>query len=175
MSTLIIGVDPGQKGAIVMLDDRAQVHFAWAADASGAKNTVPGYFVGAFNARGLAEELRLAVSGHVVARCIFETPLAFAKGGVSSALSTGIGWGQLRATFALVPLPVEETTPAKWSTTMLGKPPPGGWKGAKKQEAIDLCRARLPGLNLVLPGCRKPHDGLADAAVMALYGLREVR
>lgn len=172
MSVLFIGVDPGQKGAIVILDDRAQVHFSWAADAKGKGGLVPGYFVGAFDARSLADELRIAVAGHVVARCIFETPLAFAKGGVSSALATGIGWGQLRATFALVPLPVEETTPAKWSTAMLGKPPKGGWDGAKKQAAIDLCRARLPGLSLVLPGCRKPHDGLADAAVMALYGLR---
>lgn len=32
-----------------------------------------------------------------------------------------------------------------------------------------VCRAQIPTLGLVLPGCRVAHDGLADAGAIALW------
>jgi hypothetical protein len=46
----------------------------------------------------------------------------------------------------------------------------GGTGRQRKQAAVRLVGERVPGLGLVLPGRRLPHDGLADAACLALWG-----
>ena len=33
----------------------------------------------------------------------------------------------------------------------------------------------FPGVNLIPPGCRKEHDGCAEALLMALYAKRRLR
>ena len=172
--SLYIGVDPGLHGGIVAINEVSHCLFAWAADDPGRGDRIPGYAVGDIDARGLLHELRCLADTIPVAVVAIETPLAFAAGGVTNALRTGQAWGQIRAVLAILDVPVFEVTPAMWSVTVLGKPPKGGWEPkAKKQAAIDACRARVPSLGLVLPGRRIPHDGLADAACIALWAKRQ--
>jgi hypothetical protein len=104
---------------------------------------------------------------------ICEAPFVLRSGGVSSALTIGKNYGALTACLSVARLPWQEVTPASWSVKMVGAPPKGGWPDkAKKQAAIDLCRRELPLLNLILPGRRVPHDGIADAGAMCLYAMR---
>lgn len=165
----IVGIDPGIAGAIVALNPDLTVRLCWAADEKPSERLarVGGYAVGGWDVRGLIEELRALAP----ARVVMETPLAFARGGVSTALATGIGYGTLRACVLAAGLSLEDVTPAAWSRAILGSPPKGGWEGQKKAAAMAVCRERLPGLELVLPGRRVPHDGIADAGCLALYRL----
>ena len=90
------------------------------------------------------------------------------EGGVG-ALTTGIGWGLWR--MALQACDVSTVTPAasSWTSAILRDAP-----GAdSKARAIHVASARVPGLRLIPERCRVPHNGLADAACLALYGLRE--
>ena len=55
--------------------------------------------------------------------------------------------------------------------------PPTVWKKRvllgfthDKAGALQFCASRWPTTDLVLPGCRKPHDGIADALCLADYG-----
>ena len=54
--------------------------------------------------------------------------------------------------------------------------PPQRWKKAfglhsDKQESIDLCKEKFPGVSLLpTPRCKKDADGMAEALLIALYG-----
>ena len=40
--------------------------------------------------------------------------------------------------------------------------------------SIEVCKRLFPGVNLIQPGCRKEHDGMAEALLMALYAKRRL-
>jgi len=171
--TLYGAVDPGKAGAVVIIDEARNPVLVWAADDKGSNDRPAGYLVGDFDARGFVAELERAVDGRPFGGFICEAPFVLRSGGVSSALTIGKNYGALTACLSVARLPWQEVTPASWSVKMVGAPPKGGWPDkAKKQAAIDLCRRELPLLNLILPGRRVPHDGIADAGAMCLYAMR---
>lgn len=55
-----------------------------------------------------------------------------------------------------------------WQRAMLGKCP----RGETKVRALEVARAIWPGQNWVPRGCRTPHDGIIDAALIAEHGRR---
>lgn len=173
MTRLTIGVDPGVSGAIVILDDARRCVLAWAADEKPADDRCGGYALGDRpDVRLIVDELRSVVGNAIVRGVVIESPFALAGGGVTSALTIGTNYGHLRAALVLCGWPVDDVTPAKWSAAVLGRRPSGGWeKGAKKAAAIEVCRTQIPTLPLVLPRCKKAHDGLADAGCLALWGM----
>jgi hypothetical protein len=163
--SLYIGVDPGASGGIVAIDDMGAVALAWAADGRGGGD---GYFLGEDPDPMLVAERLRALRDQGVVGVALETPFALRAGGTTAALTTGRRWGVLYAAIRFARVPVVTVTPAKWSADLFG-----GKKGddakAKKAAAVRLVNERLPDLRLVLPGCRTPHDGLADAGALALW------
>jgi len=165
---LTIGIDPGDRGAIVALDPDARPVHAWTADDRGGEL---GYFLdGDPNARELVARLG-PLRDLGVRLAVLETPFAPGRIGTANAITIGRRWGILYAALVLARLPVQLVTPAKWSADLFG-----GRKGtdakARKAVAVRLVSERVPDLRLVPPGCRVPHDGLADAACLALWGMR---
>lgn len=174
--TLYGAVDPGKSGAIVIIDEHRKPFLVWAADDKGSDIRPPGYLLGDFDARSFVREIESVIDGHSFGAFVVETPFVLASGGVTSALTIGKNYGAIIACLSVVCIAWQEVTPASWSAKMIGSPPKGGWPPkAKKQAAIDLCRRELPALDLVLPGRRVPHDGIADAGALALYGMRGSR
>ena len=163
------GIDPGAKGAIVVLDALGRCVLAWAADDLDA-----GYLRhDEVDGPAIAERLRdLHARGPIVVACL-EIPLAPRAIGTSTALTIGQRWGALEMALRFAGVPVQRVSPAKWSNAMLGKPPTGGWAGAKKDAACDLVARTIPTVGLVLPRRHKRHDGLADAALIAAWARRE--
>lgn len=41
-------------------------------------------------------------------------------------------------------------------------------------EEVQTFRRLFPGVNLIPPGCRKEHDGMAESLLMALYAKRRL-
>jgi crossover junction endodeoxyribonuclease RuvC len=95
---------------------------------------------------------------------LIEKVHAMPKQGVVSMFSFGMGYGQLQGLLAGLGIPFHRITPQEWQGLIL----PGKAKG--KLPAIDYCQRRFPGINLVAPGCRVPHDGMADALCLLEYG-----
>jgi crossover junction endodeoxyribonuclease RuvC len=156
----VIGIDPGKSGGLVVLDELGTVHAAATADRwviKGRGNTyVP---------RTMAEWLTRIPCDLVV----IEAQQARPAQGRSSILTTGIGLGLWLGIAATLELPYLEVSPARWTRAILS-----GQAGEGKERGIAVCRARVPGLDLTPGRKTKPHDGLADAACLALYGLREL-
>jgi crossover junction endodeoxyribonuclease RuvC len=86
--------------------------------------------------------------------------------GVASTFTFGCGYGQLQGLLAGLGIPFELVTPQCWKKAILA----GTTKD--KNAAIAYCRRAFPDVPLVMPRCRNPHDGIADALCLLQHGLR---
>ncbi|ABW29234.1 RuvC family protein [Acaryochloris marina] len=98
---------------------------------------------------------------------IVEKVGAMPKQGVASTFKFGSGYGGLLGICAALQIPVELVTPQRWKRVVLA----GTTKD--KDAAIAYCRRAFPDIELIQPGCRKPHDGVADALCLLKFGIRE--
>ena len=150
MNQTIIALDPGLKGAIAW-GDRQHVQ---------AK---PFPLVG--------KELDLVTLAAMIeasgaSLAIVEKVHSMPKQGVSSTFKFGQGYGSILGILAAFQIPVELVRPQEWKKIVLA--------GSKKDKnaAIAYCRRRFPQIEIILPRCRKPHDGMTDALCLLEYGLR---
>ena len=156
--TTILGIDPGLDGALVVLQ---QTPIGWRCVAQylTADLCPDGY---------VPEQMDTAVSTIIMEHrpivAVLERVSSRPGEGVSSAFKFGVGWGLWRGILAGRIGHVLEPTPAKWTRVVLRDIP-----GEGKARAISRA-AQLPGLDLTPGRRRKAHDGLADAACLALYG-----
>lgn len=79
-------------------------------------------------------------------------------------LLMGINYGLLLGQIRTLGLPLLEVTPQKWKKALD--------LSSDKGEAILRARDWFPNATLVAPGGRKPHDGMAEALLIAEYGRR---
>jgi crossover junction endodeoxyribonuclease RuvC len=151
----ILGIDPGLDGALVVLDGRT---LRVLAQTLTRELCADGYVPELMDAR--VSEL---CSEHAVTTAVIERVSARPGEGVVSSFRFGVGWGLWRGIIAGRCSRVLEPTPQRWQRIVLRDIP-----GEGKARSIARAAA-LPGLELVGGRRRKPHDGLADAACLALY------
>jgi len=154
---LSIGIDPGLRGGLAALDAVGTVVGLWPMPVAG----------GEIHAAGLAERLRSlrCFDTHQdIGRVTLERVGAMPKQGVSSTFTFGTGWGMVRGVCAALGIPVVLVPPTVWKKQVLVGLP------HDKDGALRYCANRWPLADLILPGCRKPHDGMADALCLAEYG-----
>ncbi len=156
---LTVGIDPGLRGGVAALDVAGAVVGLWPMPVAG----------GEVHAAGLADllrSLRCLDSHQDIGRVCLEKVSAMPKQGVSSTFRFGTGWGMVRGVCAALAIPVVLVPPTVWKKqVLLGLP-------HDKAGAVQFCASRWPTADLVLPGCRVPHDGLADALCLADYARR---
>jgi crossover junction endodeoxyribonuclease RuvC len=87
--------------------------------------------------------------------------------GVASVFSFGFMAGCIEGAVTALGIALEKVTPQGWKKAILSG------TAKDKQAAIDYCRRRWPATSLLAtPRCRTPHDGIADALVLAEFGRR---
>lgn len=144
----IISIDPGAKGAAVV----------WIAGEVFRVHAGEGW------ATRFIADVELLVGAHKVEKAYIEKSQAMPGQGVSSMFRYGQGYGELLGACAAVGLPVIQVSPQTWQKFAYR-----GISGEGKARSIEACRRLLPKQKLVLSGCRKPHDGLADALLIGLW------
>jgi len=89
--------------------------------------------------------------------------------GVVSMFSFGFSTGLIHGIVYGLGVELVTVRPQKWKSVVLD--------GTDKDKiaAIEFCKANFPGINLCMKGCRKEHDGVADAICIGVYGLREIK
>lgn len=146
----IIAIDPGMGGAIAILH-RGKV---------GAR---PLPIAG--KTLDLAE-LTTIIRQASPALAIMEKVHAMPGQGVTSMFTFGTGYGAIQGIVAALGIRLELVPPQTWKrVVLLGT-------DKSKDAAIAYCRRAFPDVPLVLPRCRKPHDGIADALCLLEYGRR---
>jgi crossover junction endodeoxyribonuclease RuvC len=147
----LVAVDPGLHGAIAVLSP------------SGAITAVPMPLAGgALDLPAIAAIIRDTFPQWVILEKVASRP----GQGVASTFKFGQGYGSILGIAAAVGVPVELVTPQRWKGVVLHG------TAKDKASAIAYCRRAYPGVSLVPPGCRVPHDGIADALCLLEYGRR---
>lgn len=152
----VMGIDPGNKGALVLLTGKKVEYFAMPLDAEGV--SFPGV-VGVL--RGMRPD-------HV----FLERAMPFAMG-TKSAFSYGRGFAALEIAIKVCKLKVTYIEPAKWTKALYA----GIDARLKPKERGRIALERLfPDHVKGLPRDRKGviHEGVMDALLIAEYGRLEL-
>jgi len=155
---VIVGIDPGNKGGIVALDGQTAV----LAEPMPATPKV---------GLDLYALIELLEGLGPIRMVVLERAQSMPGQGIATTFRYGVGYGGILGVLAALRLPHTTVTPAVWHRDLVGHRPSEGRDQAKAR-ALQVVRQRLPGLQVVPPRCRTPHDGLVDAACLALWGQR---
>lgn len=158
---MILGIDPGQSGAIALLADGvfagfidmpvcAREDFGKEVDVDQLQKRL----------RGLRMEHRGAYIFAVVERVAAWRPTDAKKQTGTASFALGRADGQLDATLKCAGIPILRVHPATWKAYM-------GLTGKGKDASLALARARHPGAREYLT--RKKDDGRAEAALIATW------
>ena len=158
---MIIGIDPGLSGAIAILPagGKLEIHdMPIKAIERGGKNKRE------IDCAALVSILRPLVSGPVIGGpmwAVLERVGAMPGQGVTSMFSFGRSVGMIEGILAALAIPVSYVAPVKWKRAMQV---PAGKDGARLR-ASQMMPAYAAEWRL------KKHDGRAEAALIALYGM----
>ena len=151
---IVIGVDPGSKGAIVILvlEGVKTLSVGSSKEVSGAN---------------LYDLIAQEKADHV----FIEKAQSMPRQGISSAFTYGTGYGGLLAAVEIAKVPFTLISPRIWTSKMHL-----GCEGDNPKEKSVKAFARIfPGMGDGIKNRNgKLHDGIVDAALIAMYGARYV-
>lgn len=102
---------------------------------------------------------------------VIEKPFLTGAEGGQSALTIGSNYGRLLAALDFHPIPYAEVPPKVWQRALGLK---GGSRKEIKQSAQKLAVQLFSSAPFLKGKEKKPHDGLTDAACIALYGFQQI-
>ena len=144
-----IGIDAGKKGALAIIDDHGIVG------------------VTVFDEGKYADILGAVWNGKGEAICCLEHVGAMPGQGVTSMFSFGENFGFIQGLLKANGIPYELVRPQKWKKEFsITK---------DKNTSIEVCKRLFPNVSLLpTDRCRKDHDGLAEAILLAEYARRKL-
>ena len=152
MKTIFIGIDPGKSGGIAFID------------------TEGGYcYTEQYSDKSLIDLCRdeswRGCTDHIM--CCLEKVGARPGQGVVSMFSFGQSVGYIKGVLESFRIPYQEITPQKWKKEF--------GLNSDKAASAEVCRKLFPDVSLLAtPRCKKPHDGMAEALLMAEYARRKL-
>lgn len=148
MKTLFIGIDPGKSGGIAYIDSE-----------QGFAGTEP------YSDSSLITLLDEARYDNVV--CCLEKVGAMPGQGVVSMFSFGQSVGYIKGVLEAFRIPYQEVSPKRWKSEF--------GLNSDKAASAEVCKRLFPDVTLLAsPRCKKPHDGMAEALLMAEYARRKL-
>lgn len=149
MATRICGIDPGKQGALAIIGE-------------GHPSILLMPYVGKeLDCRAVFDFLK---DGNVDA-VVLERQIGMAGQGRTSIFSIAKSYGELRACVEILNVPYLTPLPSQWTKTALS-----GVPGSGKSRNIAASRRMFPQVDLTPGKRRKPHDGIADALLLASFG-----
>lgn len=145
---IYIGIDPGKNGGIATIGCSEFSEFTKVYSDDGIKQ--------------LCSQLtRLRID----CICYVEQVHAMPKQGVSSTFNFGVNFGFIQGVLKAYGIPYELVTPQKWKKEFSCT--------SDKNTSIEVCKRLFPNVNLkATDRCKKDHDGMAEALLIAEYGRR---
>ena len=150
MKTLFIGIDPGKSGGIAYIDTENNI-----------SGTVP------YDDKALIDLCNEASHDGQGVVCCLEKVGAMPGQGVVSMFSFGQSVGYIKGVLESFRIPYQEITPQKWKREF--------GLTSDKAKSAEICGRLFPDVSLLAsPRCKKPHDGMAEALLMAEYARRKL-
>lgn len=146
-ASAIVGLDPGLKGGIAILSDSISVH------------PMP------VDERGVDVQKLFALLPQSPTHVFIEEPFLLTVQGARSALTIGVNFGRILGVLEYGKHAYARIHPLIWQRAV------GITKnGNTKAQSVSLCQRLYPHVPLIPERCRVPHDGIADALLIAHYG-----
>jgi crossover junction endodeoxyribonuclease RuvC len=158
----IVGIDPGKSGAVCVVEVNIHSPFG---EGPIFCYPCPTVKIGKKREYDLVEMNKLISNPLFGEKVYIEKAQAMPKQGTVSMFSYGLGYGAWIALCVANGIPYQLVAPQTWKKAMLRDMPKG--KGASIIKAKQLC----PSINLVPPGGRRDNHNLAEAYLIAKYGL----
>ena len=150
---IFIGIDPGKNGGIAYIDTERNEVF-----------TIP------YSDTDLKALLKGESEGWIPAPpviCCLEKVGAMPGQGVTSMFNFGVSYGYIKGVLEANRIPYQEIPPQRWKKEF--------GLNSDKAASVDVCRKLFPDVNLLATDrCRKPHDGMAEALLLAEYARRKL-
>ena len=143
-----IGLDPGAKGAYALLRGNSLID------------------CGDFDKTAIISVLSAISHIPEKAICCIEKVHAMPKQGSVSMFSFGENYGWLKGVLDAYHIPYQEIPPQTWKKEF--------GLNSDKVKSIEVARQLFPDAELTPPNCRKPHDGIAEALLLAVYAMRKM-
>ena len=149
---IYIGIDPGKNGGIsTIITSNVDSNF--------------NNFVSSekYSDDNLLNTCREFTGANVV--CVLEKVNAMPGQGVVSMFNFGQNYGFIQGVLKAYGIPYELVTPQKWKKEFSCT--------SDKNTSIEVCKRLFPNVNLkATERCKKDHDGMAEALLIAEYGRR---
>lgn len=155
---IIVGIDPGKSGAIALLTTFSGVR------ADVELLVMP-------EVQAVAAKLQWVAAAAQDAHVFVEKAQSFPSQGIASAFNYGTGYGELLGMLWALGLAHTLVPPRTWTKVMHA-----GTKSTEpKKRSLEAAQRLFPTIKLTAtPRCKKPHDGLVDALLIAEYGRRTI-
>jgi len=163
---IYIGIDNGLNGAIVGIDKERKVIYSFIMPVFKVKNKHE------FNVWGIVKifDQMIKIHGRENISVILEQAHVRPISGKRACFTTGFCFGMMQGILESLKIRYEIISPREWQSKMLRTTK----KSDTKALAILLCQRNWPTEDWkASTRCKKPHDGLCDAGVMALYGFNK--
>ena len=148
------GIDPGKDGALAILSYRETPIIVPFSETEYANQL-----------RRLSLVTRNGIDGSVF--CIVEHVGAMPGQGVTSCFSFGQNFGFILGLLTAYCIPYELVRPQRWKKEF--------GCTSDKNTSIEVAQRMFPGVDLRrTEKCKKPHDGIAEALLMASYAKRHL-
>lgn len=152
---IYIGVDPGKSGGYAVIDRE-----------ESSKGTV---FAKPMDNKAFVDDMRFIAEAFSASemRCCLEKVGAMPGQGVTSMFSFGTGYGFIQGVLTAFGIPYQLVPPQTWKKAFS--------LNSDKQTSIEVCQRLFPDVSLMRTDrCKKPHDGMAEALLMAEYARRKL-
>ncbi|MGN1300855.1 MAG: hypothetical protein ACI4VC_05880 [Clostridia bacterium] len=147
---IYIGIDPGKNGGIAVIND--------------SDNSVDTY---TFSEERIVAELLIRYILKQDCKCVLEKVNAMPGQGVVSMFNFGQNYGFIQGVLKAYNIPFELVPPQKWKKEFSVT--------SDKNTSIEVCKRLFPHVNLkATERCKKDHDGMAEALLMAEYARRHL-
>lgn len=142
-------IDPGKDGAMAVIYSGSEIR------------------IHPFSHKAYQFYLEEMYEADMPAACCLERVGARPGQGVTSMFRFGENYGFIQGLLAAYAIPYELVTPQKWKREFQIT--------GDKNSAVDVCRRLFPGVSLRrTERCKKDHDGMAEALLMAEYVKRKL-
>ena len=144
---IYIGIDPGKNGGIAFINSTYNYQLVYP-----------------FSEEVLLRELGACYRDYDM-RCVLEKVNAMPGQGVVSMFNFGQNYGFIQGVLKAYGIPYELVTPQKWKKEFSCT--------SDKNTSIEVCKRLFPNVYLKATSrCKKDHDGMAEALLIAEYGRR---
>ncbi|MBR6511158.1 MAG: hypothetical protein IKT51_02825 [Phascolarctobacterium sp.] len=145
---IYIGIDPGKSGAYAVIYPNAIVCEVW-------------------DEASFIEEMKNVDLNEEEVKACVEHVWALPRESAKASFSFGHYKGFIEGVLQTLGIPYELVTPQKWKKEFS--------LTSDKAKSVEVCRKLFPSVNLLAtPRCRKAHDGMAEALLMAEYARRRL-